>query len=149
MKLFHGYEPAEVREQVSFETGLVCSEDDDMAQQQFKEEVDINTIVRRFGLTGQLPENLRMPVSGDFTAVTDFQTAMQTVRQAQEEFLRVPAEIRARFANDPGQFMAFLEDERNKDEAIKLGLVNPPVEKTRDMVQAVDELAAKLVPPKA
>lgn len=131
----------------SDDAGLSFDGEESLTHQSFKEECDINTIVRRFGLTGELPENLRMPVSGDFTGVTDFHTAMIVVRQAQEEFLRVPAHIRARFANDPGEMMAFLEDERNRDEAVRLGLVNPVPEKTRDVVQAVDELAAKLSPP--
>ena len=126
--------------------GLRCPEEEGMTQQHFAKECDINEIVRRFGLTGELPENLKMPVSGDFTGVSDFQTAMNIVRQAEEEFLRVPAEVRARFANDPGRLMAFLDDPANRDEAVKLGLVNAPAERTRDVVQAVDELAAKLVP---
>ena len=66
---------------VSNETGLACDPDEGVTQQSFKEECDINVIVERFGLTGQLPENLRMPVSGDFTGITDFQTAMQVVRE--------------------------------------------------------------------
>lgn len=39
------------------ESGLRC-EDATRAQQQFKEESDINTIVARFGLTGEMPDNL-------------------------------------------------------------------------------------------
>lgn len=148
MKLFHGYEDAKVREEKSVAAGIAFDPDEGLTQQQFAEEVDINTIVKRFGLTGQLPENLRMPVSGDFTGVSDFQSAMNLVVAAEEEFMRVPAEVRARFNNDPGQLMAFLDDAKNREEAIKLGLVTPPPEKTRDVVQAVDELAAKLVTPK-
>ena len=96
-----------------------------MAVQSAEEESNINTIVRRFGISGELPNNLRMPQSGDFTNAPDFHTAMNLVRQAQEEFVRVPADIRARFNNDPARFMAFVEDEANYDEALKLGLVNP------------------------
>lgn len=145
----HGMEPADVREKFSLECGIAFDPDEDCAQQQFKEDCDINTIVKRFGLTGQLPEGLSMPVSGDFTQAVDYHTAMNLVRQADEEFLRIPAEVRARFNNDPGALMAFLEDASNREEAVKLGLVNAPVEKTRDMVQAIDELAARLVTPKA
>jgi phage internal scaffolding protein len=87
-----------------------------------------------------------MPLTGDFVDVPDFQTALNLVISAQDEFMKVPADVRARFNNDPGELMAFLEDDKNRDEAIKLGLVNAPPEKTRDVVQAVDELAAKLVP---
>ena len=109
--------------EISDATGLSC-QDDSLAIQSAEEESNINTIVRRFGLTGELPNDLRMPQSGDFTGLPDFHAAMNLVRQAQEEFVRVPAEIRARFANDPARFMAFVEDEANYDEALKLGLVN-------------------------
>lgn len=112
------------RDLVSEDTGLIC-EDESLAVQAAAEEADINTIVRRFGLTGQLPDQVAMPRSGDFTSIPDFHTAMNLVRQAQEEFVRVPAEIRARFNNDPQRFMQFFEDEANRDEAVKLGLVRP------------------------
>ena len=108
---------------LSFESGLVCS-DDSLAIQSAEEESNINTIVRRFGLTGELPNNIRMPQSGDFTGIGDFHSAMNVVRSAQEEFLRVPAEVRARFGNDPARLISFIEDGANYDEALKLGLVN-------------------------
>jgi phage internal scaffolding protein len=114
------------RDAVSVSTGLLC-EDESLAVQSAKEESDINTIVRRFGLTGELPNDLKMPQSGDFTDVPDFHSAMNLVRAAQEEFLRVPAEIRARFGNDPAQLMAFVEDDSNRDEARKLGFLADPV----------------------
>ena len=108
---------------ISLETGIVCPEES-MALQSAEEESNINTIVRRFGISGELPNDLRMPKSGDFTGAPDFHTAMNLVRQAQEEFVRVPADIRARFNNDPARFMDFIEDGSNYDEALKLGLVN-------------------------
>ena len=106
----------------SDESGLLCS-DESLTQQSFKDEADINTIVRRFGLTGQLPQDLQMPVSGDFTGISDYHTAMNMVLAAQDEFLRVPPEVRARFQNDPAQLMAFLDDPANRAEAESLGLV--------------------------
>lgn len=106
---------------VSRETGLAC-DDDSLAVQSALEESDINTIVRRFGLTGELPGDVAMPQSGDYSGVGDFHSAMNVVRQAQEEFLRVPADIRARFLNDPQRFTDFFNDPDNQEEAIKLGL---------------------------
>ena len=136
-------------DKASDEAGLFCPPEESKTQQQFADEVDINTIVRRFGLTGELPENPRMPVSGDFTAVVDFQTAMQMVVKAEEAFMEFPGELRARFANDPQRMIEFLSDDRNREEAVKLGLVSKPAEVPRDAVKAIDELAAKLVVPKA
>lgn len=117
-----------------------------MTQQSFKDDCDINEIVRRFGITGQLPENLNMPVSGDFTGVSDFHTMANMVAVAGSEFMKLPAQVRERFYNDPGKLIDFLDDPKNRDEADRLGLLHKEPEKTRDVVQAVDELAAKIVP---
>lgn len=138
----YNYDPDEA----SNAAGLKIDEAESVTQQQFAEEVDINTIVKRFGLTGELPNGVAMPVSGDFTGVADFQSAMNVVRQAQEAFMELPAEVRYRFSNDPARVVEFLDDPNNRDEAIKLGIVSKPVEKTRDVIQAIDELAVKMVP---
>lgn len=109
-------------EVASDETGLDCP-DPSLAQQNQKEEADINTIVKRFGLTGELPQNVRMPQYGDFTEVTDYQTALNAVKQANEAFMEMPAEVRSRFENDPEKFVDFCLDPNNREEAKKLGLV--------------------------
>lgn len=108
----------------SEKSGLKC-EDETLAQQQFAEECDINTIVRRFGLTGELPQDVTVPQSGDFTNVTDFHTAMNVVRAAQEAFAEMPSATRERFANDPGKFLDFVGDEKNREEASKMGILDP------------------------
>lgn len=106
---------------VSRETGLECK-DETRTQQHFKDEVDINTIVKRFGLTGQLPENVRVPLQVDFEDIFDFQTAMNVVRAGEEAFMTMPADVRARFGNDPARFLSFVQDPANTDEAVKLGV---------------------------
>lgn len=133
---------------VSRETALSCDPEGSVTQQQFRDECDINEIVRRFGLTGKLPENPRMPVSGDFTGISDYQSAVNMVLNAEAAFMEFPADVRERFNNDPQKMMEFISLEKNRDEAIRMGLVPKPLEKTRDVVQAVDELAAKIVPAK-
>lgn len=120
----------------SAETGFRC-EGESSALQQFKEECDINTIVKRFGLTGEMPANLGMPVSGDFSGVVDFHSAMNLVVQATEAFESLPADLRKQFHHDPGELIAFLEDPGNREQAEKLGLVNKPPEQTRDKAPAV------------
>lgn len=109
----------------SDEAGLDCSAavEPSRTQQHFAEEVDINTIVRRFGLTGELPTNSPMLLHGDFTNVMDFRSAMDLVVAAREAFMEQPAEVRARFRNDPQEFLDFTSEPKNLDEAIKLGLV--------------------------
>lgn len=117
--------------------GLDCSVLPSRTSQEFAEEVDINTIARRFHLTGELPENVPMVLQGDFTNALDFRSAMELVVAAREGFMEQPAEVRARFRNDPQEFLDFVSDKANLDEAIKLGLVR------EESVQArATELAA-------
>nr|WAE43555.1 MAG: internal scaffolding protein [Microviridae sp.] len=107
---------------VSQDTGLACL-DVTMAVQSAADECDINTIVRRFGLSGQLPSGLNAPQYGDFLGVSDFHSAVNAVMAAEDSFLQLPAEVRSRFQNDPGQFVDFCSDDANRAEAEKLGLV--------------------------
>jgi len=105
-------------------SALTCL-DASLAQQHAKDDADINTIVKRFGLTGELPTGVRMPQYGDFTAASDYHSAMNAVIAANKSFDAMPAHIRARFNNDAGAFVDFCADAKNRDEAIKLGLVAP------------------------
>lgn len=130
------------------ETAVICEvpETGSRVQQHLKDETDINTIVRRFGITATLPTTFKAPLLGDFVGVTDFHTAMNAVREAQESFMSMPVELRQRFGHDPQALMTFLNEPKNEEEARKLGLLKPKPEVTRDVVKAVDDLAAKLVP---
>nr|WAE43756.1 MAG: internal scaffolding protein [Microviridae sp.] len=110
---------------VSRETSTINT-DRSLAVQSELEESDINTIVRRFGLTGKLPENVRIPQSGDFSGVGSYHDAVNLAMAADEAFMKFPAEVRRRFDHDPANMIAFVEDDRNRDEAIALGLVPAP-----------------------
>lgn len=105
--------------------GLECK-DPSLAVQSQLAESDINEIVRRFGLTGQLPENVRVPTYGDFdVGVTDYQSALNAVREAEASFMQMPADVRLKFDNDPQRFLEFCADENNLDEMRRLGLAVP------------------------
>jgi len=77
------------------------------------------------GLTGELPQGLATPLQGDFTSVTDFQSAMDLILKSQQTFMEMPADVRTRFDNDPHRFLDFVSDTANRDEARKLGLLIP------------------------
>ena len=110
------------RDQVSRDTSLICS-DSSLAQQQFRDDCDINTILRRFNVTGQLPVGSVQPQYGDFSGIFDYRTALDAVRAAQESFDALPAKVRSRFANDPAAFVDFCSDESNREEMKALGLL--------------------------
>lgn len=108
----------------SEQSGLKC-EDPTLAQQQFAEECDINTIVERFGLTGQMPTGVKMPMQGDFMDAMDYQSALNRLLEAEEAFMQFPAHIRAEFQNDAGKFVDFVSDEKNVEKCREWGLAKP------------------------
>lgn len=95
-----------------------------MAKQAFKDECDINTIMSKYQKTGVIEHVKNVQGSyGDFTSVQDYQLSLNQVIAAQDAFDQLPARVRERFANDPSRLMAFLADEKNLDEAERLGLI--------------------------
>lgn len=78
-------------------------------QQHFAEEVDINTIMRRYGVTRELPLGPATGIYGDFTGIADYADAVERVRGAQERFMALPADVRERFDNDPANLIAAAE----------------------------------------
>lgn len=110
----------------SDETGLLCL-DPSLAIQEARDECDINTIVTRFGLTGKLPDDIRLPTYGDFSGINDYREALHAVMQAEDAFMSLTADIRSRFHNDPAAFVDFCSNDANRDELRKLGLLKPEI----------------------
>lgn len=104
-------------------------------KQEFKEECNINTLMDRLAKTGAIGHvNQGTPNYGDFSTVVDFHSSLLRVKEAQRGFMALPAKVRSRFGNDPGAMLEFLEDEDNRPEAEKLGLVpgTVPIPKPKD-----------------
>ena len=96
-----------------------------LTQQSQAEDADINNIVRRFGLTGQLPENHRVPQYADFDEIYDYKTAQDAIALANSSFNQMPPQLRNRFNNDPQTFLEFCSAEENLPELRRLGLAKP------------------------
>lgn len=93
--------------------------------QEFKEDCDINVIVRRFASSGEVPSTSRVPLEGDFSQIRSFDEAMNLVVKAQQSFDALPSKVRERFDNDPSKLISFMADSKNESEAVSLGLVAP------------------------
>lgn len=129
-------------DEVSNETGLSCPEPT-LAQQQFREECDINTIMDRFGRTGEVIAPVRLPQYGDFDGINDYHSAVNAIVAAQQSFAELPAKVRARFANDPAQFVEFCLDDSNRDEAVRLGLVEAVLKPAEQAIASPEGDAAQ------
>ncbi|AXH74124.1 MAG: internal scaffolding protein [Microviridae sp.] len=118
----------ELQFKISDFTGLKCEEGSSLAHQSFKEECDVNFIVNNLDTNGFLDTSRgSMPQFVDATLYTDFHEAQNIVASGTQIFEALPADVRFRFHNDPGEFMDFVADPDNTQEAIKMGLATPKV----------------------
>lgn len=118
MKFRSYYDYGEPDEGLSFEGSV------DATHQSFKDECDINEIVRRNGIA-QIYENTPImdELYADITSIPDFHTAQNIVLAANESFSQLSPEVRSRFSG-VSELLDFLGDESNRAEAEKLGLTN-------------------------
>lgn len=99
--------------------------DPTLTQQQFREECDINNIIKKHTRTGELTHvSQKLGSYLDVSEITDYQSMLQSVQNAQDAFMALPASTRARFRNDPGELLAFIQNDSNYDEAVSLGLID-------------------------
>ena len=92
-------------------------------KQSFKDECDINKIMAKYQKTGAISHFNKHGANYDFATSLDFSESMRIVTTAQDMFDGLPSSIRTRFANDPAQFLDFVQDANNEDEMLKLGLI--------------------------
>lgn len=101
---------------------LDCSCDPGRTRIEFQDECDINVLMRKYQQSGILPGDRERFRYGDFHHLPDFMEAMNTVALANEAFAALPATLRKRFGNDPGEFVEFCQDPENAAELVRLGL---------------------------
>lgn len=107
---------------------LDFSECQDHTHQEFKDECDVNRIMAR---ALQFREDPALAPGeakyGDFSEFPEDLLGMhEQVRSAQEAFDALPARVRERFGNSPYNLVEFVADEKNKAEAMELGLIDKP-----------------------
>lgn len=97
-------------------------------KQSFKEQCDVNNIMKRFQKSGVLDFTTRyQPQYADVTALS-YQRAMDTIASANSMFHELPAHVRDRFENKPQAFLEFVNNPNNRAEARELGLLKPDSE---------------------
>lgn len=100
-----------------------------MTRQEFASEANVNNLLKRYATTGAFYDPLTMvkanrrPLFGDFTNFKDFTAAQNAIIEAHEAFDALPVEIREKFNYDPAKLIEWLADDANREEAIKLGLI--------------------------
>lgn len=128
--------------------GLVTPEPS-RTKQSFRDECDINNVMKKFERTGILPEMIKQnPQYGDFSDVESFQEAQNIVIHANEQFMALDAHIRKRFDNNPAKFLEFVSYPENLDEMVKLGIATKKEKKEATPPDVPSETRTQQQPPK-
>ena len=120
-------------------TAIDFTDDPGLTIQEAAQDADINVLMKRMGVKdgSALPyfPNPRA-LYGDFSEIpTDPVEIAEMIRLAQEQFMTIPAEVRQRYQT-PEELFRFMNDDRNYDEAVKLGLLEKPRPKTTPPVSS-------------
>lgn len=92
-------------------------------EQSHRVSCNINTIMAKYRKTGLLPIKSQ-GMYGDYDGPADYLEALQLIQAAKDQFAALPSDIRKRFDNEPANFIGFMSDEANYEEAVQLGLVS-------------------------
>lgn len=118
-----------LRKNGSKSVGSDFSKVESKTRQEFKKECDVNNIMSQFSKTKVFTHlNPRQGVYGDFSDMTQASLldAVNIVETAVSAFSGLPAVIRDRFKNSPHEFLSWINDPANVDEAVSLGLRSRP-----------------------
>ena len=94
-----------------------------MTEQAHKRETDMNYILREYTKTGLIKHAKNYQGQYDDVSVQSFQEAMFLVKNAERMFSELPSEARKRFANNPEQFLEFVQNPDNKSEMQRMGIL--------------------------
>ncbi|QXP44236.1 MAG: internal scaffolding protein [Arizlama microvirus] len=117
----------------------VCTEnkEPDKTDQSFAKMVNVNEIVAKFKKTGQITHLAKNAGKyADVSNITDLHESLIKVQEAQNTFLTLPAYIRKQFNNNPQEMIAFLQDPKNDEQAVQMGLktLNPNYKSPQDLM---------------
>lgn len=102
-----------------------CSKDKIITVQAPRDEVNINVIMKKIEKGMMINSNTGEPTFQDISEFDGLEDSVIKVQKANEGFMTLPADIRARFDNNPVKLINFLSDEGNRAEAEKIGLISP------------------------
>lgn len=113
------------------------------AKQEFKDDADINSIMRKFQKTGTIDHASKYQPEYGIASPTTFQESMNIVTRAQSIFNALPSSVRNKFNNSAAEFLEFVQDEKNYEEGQKIGLELSPEAHSKAQERIAAQAAAK------
>lgn len=84
----------DAQDEISYVTGLDCTDSPDKTRQEFRDDADINKLLSRYGIGAQ-PQ--RVPIFQEIDYTLDLQTAIAAAEQAKHAHSQLPKNLRERY----------------------------------------------------
>ena len=98
-----------------------------LTEQCHKNDCEIDVILKRYQQTGflvnPLEKSTRTPMFGDLSDLVGYQEQQNRLCQVKEYFEALPSQIRLMFGNDVGNYLQAMNDPKQTDKLIELGLL--------------------------
>jgi len=120
---YHNFDDRKIKLRSDYERVVTPVGEKSRTKQSFKDDCDINLIVKRHASTG-LWDHLS-PVAatfGDFSGSRDLQEAMEVVDLANASFAELPAAVRRLCDNNPVNLLSGLAEEESYEMLVAAGL---------------------------
>lgn len=126
--------------EASLVTGVECVEPT-LARQEFKNDSDLNTMIRRFGVEVAQTPNWR---EFDATVIPDnFMELQAILKEGVDAFNSLPSDVRAKHENNPEKFLNWVKEEqtrlakldREAAKAAKEGVETPVSTEAQDVTE--------------
>ena len=99
--------------------------DDGLTHQSFRDECDINTILRAWSADGIATVNASQPAYLDLSNVDDYKASIDRLNAANDAFDALPSKLRYHFKNDPALLLDYIHNPATtKADLAALGLID-------------------------
>lgn len=95
-----------------------------VTEQSHKNQCDVNNIIKKYNKNGLISHVSSMKAEFGDVPLVDYKEMQDRLVKMQGEFNKLPVEVRKRFGNSPFNLISFMEDGNNREEAVKLGLID-------------------------
>jgi len=121
---------------------LACDPQQFLVEESHAERTNIHKIMKRYRATGIIEHvNQHKGTYADMATSLDYKESLDLILKADSMFSELPADLRARFENNPGKFVDFMQNPENYREIQEIGLdathlpESPPKEETQTDTQ--------------
>lgn len=122
---------------------LDCSADKGKgAKQSMKDECDINNILAKYQVSGQIDHVNKYRPKYGFATSLDFREALELTRSANAMFAELPSSVREKFHNNPAEFLDYAQDPANQSDLDYMQETGKMPEKTPETAPPAEPPAA-------